>query len=51
MKSYVEAWPIDSIYQPGKFGIPVLPNMKWILPMQMCINLKFPLTIHWVDAH
>ena len=42
----VEHWPISSIYQPGKFGLPVLENMLWILPMLVNQQIAWPVTIH-----
>lgn len=26
---------------------PCLPNLKWILPLQTSLNIRFPLYVHW----
>lgn len=49
----VNDWPISSVFveYPEKFGIVTLPNMKWILPIQLNLNIKFPLVVEWQDSH
>jgi 8-oxo-dGTP diphosphatase len=47
----VNDWPIEAVFRDEKFGIPTLPNMKWILPMQLNLNIKFPLLVEWRDSH
>jgi 8-oxo-dGTP diphosphatase len=51
----VNDWPLESVfrafYEGPNHGIPTLANMQWILPMQLNLNIKFPLTIEWKDCH
>ncbi len=47
----VNDWDIEAVFRDQKYGIPTLPNMKWILPIQMNLNIKFPLRVLWQDSH
>jgi 8-oxo-dGTP diphosphatase len=50
----VNDWPIGSIYAEPGYGISTLPNLKWLMPLNLNYNVKFPLVVEWIhtdEAH
>ena len=47
----VNDWEVEAVFRDETYGIPTLPNMKWILPVQLSVDIKFPLLVTSKDSH